>query len=367
MVVLASQAQQQEVGDGTNLVISLAGDLLANAADLIKEGLQPLEVATGYQKAAQLALDHMPSLIHAGSDQLNVRDQAATAQRLKASISTKQFGFEDVLAPLVARACISVLPKSSKSFNVDNVRVCKLIGGMLSDSTVVKGLVIPRGTEGAVTAVEKVKVAVFAQGVEANMTETKGTVLIKNAEELLNYAKSEESAMEKVIRAIADAGVGLVVSGSAVSELALHFLEKFNIMVIRINSKFELRRFCRATGAAALVKFEAPRQEDLGFARECAVEEIGGTQCTVLRQDEAMGSIATVVLRGPTTQILDDAERAVDDGVNSYRILGKDPRTVAAGGAAEVRPAEGGSGRRPHRIDRQSGKGLHPIVISMLT
>ena len=36
MVVLAAQAQQQEVGAGTNLVVSLAGDLLANAADLVK-------------------------------------------------------------------------------------------------------------------------------------------------------------------------------------------------------------------------------------------------------------------------------------------------------------------------------------------
>lgn len=143
---------------------------------------------------------------------------------------------------------MAVCPKNPKSFNVDNVRVCKMVGGGMYDSEVVKGLVIPRPPEGTVRRAEKVKVAVFAQGVEASITETKGTVLIKSAEELMNYAKSEEEAMENVIRGVHEAGVGVVVSGGAVSELAMHFLEKYGIMVLRIPSKFELRRICRATG-----------------------------------------------------------------------------------------------------------------------
>jgi hypothetical protein len=33
-----------------------------------------------------------------------------------------QHGYEDLMAPLVAQACIAVLPKDVKNFNVDNVR-----------------------------------------------------------------------------------------------------------------------------------------------------------------------------------------------------------------------------------------------------
>lgn len=65
MVVLAAQSQQQEVGDGTNLVVSLAGELLSNAAGLITEGLQPLEVADGYKKAADKVLELLPTVTHA--------------------------------------------------------------------------------------------------------------------------------------------------------------------------------------------------------------------------------------------------------------------------------------------------------------
>ena len=60
-----------------------------------------------------------------------------------------------------------------------------------------------------------------------------------------SYSKSEEDKLESIIRGISDAGVQVVASGSAIGEMALHFLEKYKIMVVRIPSKFELRRFCR--------------------------------------------------------------------------------------------------------------------------
>lgn len=53
---------------------------------------------------------------------------------------------------------------------------------------------------------------------------------------------------------------------------------------------------------------------------ELTVEEVGGHNCTVLRQDGEKGAIATVVLRASTDNLLDDLERAIDDGVNSYKV-----------------------------------------------
>jgi T-complex protein 1 subunit theta len=40
----------------------------------------------------------------------------------------------------------------------------------------------------------------------------------------------------------------VVVSGGAIGEMAMHFLEKYNLMAVRVPSKFDLRRFCKATG-----------------------------------------------------------------------------------------------------------------------
>ena len=50
--------------------------------------------------------------------------------------------------------------------------------------------------------------------------------------------------------------------------------------------------------------------------------------------------MATIVLRGSTTQLLDDLERAVDDGVNCIKTLTRDPRLVPGGGATEINLAK---------------------------
>ncbi|GKV20714.1 hypothetical protein SLEP1_g30798 [Rubroshorea leprosula] len=74
---------------------------------------------------------------------------------------------------------------------------------------------------------EKAKVAVFVTGVDTSATETKVTVLIHSAEQLENYAKTEEAKVEELIKAVADSGAKIIVSGEAVGEMALHFCERY--------------------------------------------------------------------------------------------------------------------------------------------
>lgn len=339
LLVMAAKAQAGEVGDGTNLVLTLAGELLGNAEVLLRDGLHTAEIADGYQRAADKALQVLDNLVLPGTDQLDVKDKAAVALRLRGSVSSKQLGYEELLAPLIAEACIDVVPTNPHNFNVDNVRIVKILGGGLPDSSVVKGMVLRRDTEGTLKSVKDAKVAVYAQGVDTSGPETKGTVLIKSAEELENYSKSEEAKLEEYVKGIADTGAKVVVSGGNIGEMAMHFLEKYGLMAVRIPSKFDLRRFCRATGSVALVKLQTPQADELGFAKQIDVQEIGGQNCIVLQQDASLGSVSSIVLRGATEGMLDDVERAVDDGVNAFKALCRDARCVPAGGASELEMA----------------------------
>jgi T-complex protein 1 subunit theta len=357
LLVMAAAAQQQEIGDNTNFVLSFAGELLSNAEGLLRDGLHPTEVADGYAKAGAKALEILDTLVIEGSDKIDVRDLKAVIDRIKGTISSKQYGQEGLLAPLIAEACIDVVPKNPNNFNVDNVRVVKIHGGGLQDSHVVKGMVLKRGVEGTVSRVSDAKVVVYAQAVDTSSTETKGTVLIKTAAELEGYGRSEENKIEEAIKAMADAGTRVIVTGGSFGELAMHFIEKHGLLALKIPSKFELRRFCRATGAVALSKLVCPKPDELGLAKELAVEEIGGTKCVVLRQDASVGAISTVVLRGSTDQMLDDVERAVDDGVNGYKALCKDARALPAGGATEIELA-----RQLQQLGRKVGQLLMLIA-----
>jgi len=357
IAVLAAQMQEQEIGDGTNFVLILVGELLQKAESLIQKGLHTSEVIAGYTAAGRKAVELLEGMGVFTVE--NPRDETKVSQVLRSIITAKQFGYEDLLSPIIAKACISVLPKNAKSFNTDNVRVAKILGGGVVDTTVIKGQVVVRDTETSIKKVTKAKIAVFAAGIETAKTETKDTVMIKDAETLINYNKTEEAAIEDVIKKVAEADVKVIVSGGAVSEMALHYIERYGIMCIKVLSKFDLRRVCRAIGATALVRLGAPTAEEAGYCDTVAVEEIGSTKVTVFRQDVTDSGISTIIVRAATQNILDDIERAIDDGVNVYKGLVRDGRFVAGAAAAEIalaraigQYADSTSGLTQHAIRR---------------
>lgn len=337
MVVLASQMQEQEVGDGTNFVIMFAGALMEHAEELIRMGLTPVEVCEGYEMALNKALEILPSLTcHEIKD---YRNEMEVTKAIRSAIMSKQFGREDYLAPLIAKACISIMPEKS-AFNVDNIRVCKILGGGIQNSEVYNGLVFKRIVEGDVTKAESAKVAVFTCPVDTMQTETKGTVLIKNAEELQKYSRGEECLLESQIKAIADAGAKVIVSGGKFGDMALHYCNKYELMTVRLMSKFDVRRVCRVVGAVALPRLTAPTPEEMGYCDKVYVDEIGDTAVVVLKQENKDSRISTVVIRGSTDNLMDDVERAVDDAVNNYKALTKDGRLVPGAGAVEIELAK---------------------------
>lgn len=114
-------------------------------------------------------------------------------------------------------------------------------------------MVFKREVEGDVTSASKAKVAVFNCPIDITQTETKGTVLIKSANELLNFSRGEESLLEKQIKDIADSGVKVIVAGAKFGDMALHFLNKYGLMAVRLNSKFDLRRLARTVNATVSI------------------------------------------------------------------------------------------------------------------
>ncbi|KAJ8610974.1 hypothetical protein MRB53_038187 [Persea americana] len=326
LIVMACQQQEAEMGDATNLVIIFAGELLKKAEELLRMGLKSSDVGIG----AELEVDKVA----------NIRDSASLQKALRTVIASKQLGSESLLASLVAEAVLAVLPKNAANFNVDTIRVVKIMGGALPASRVVKGMVFAREPEGSVKSATKAKVGVFNCAIDISQTETKGTVLLHNAKEMLDFTKGEESQLEQAVKELHDSGMRVAVAGSTIGELALHYLNRAGILVIKVQSKFELRRLCRVTGASPLARLGAPMPDEMGSIDVVETLEIGGDRVTVFRQENDVTRTATIVLRGATQNQLDDVERAVDDGVNVVKAITRDPRLVAGAGAAEMQLAE---------------------------
>lgn len=165
-------------------------------------------------------------------------------------------------------------------------------------------------------------------------------MLIKNADDLLNYTKGEEDHAETIIKAIAASGATVLVCGGSVADIMLHYLEKYKIMVVRVMSKFELRRLAKCVGAVQLTRLGAPTAEEMGSADEVLVQEIGSQKVCVFKRDSVDCKLATIVLRGSTNSYMDDIERAFDDSISTFRNVIRDPRFLPGAGAAEVYLAE---------------------------
>lgn len=194
---MAAKTQESEVGDGTNFVLVFAGELMQQAENLLKMGLHPSEILIGYEKAYKKCLEVLPNYVVYTVNDIHKKEEVVPC--LESVIATKLYGYEQFLAPLVFDACSYALPDGNiKQFDVENIRIAKIMGSSINESSLVRGLVIIRSPETSQTHVKDAKVAIFNCPLESGQGETKGTVLLKNAEELLNYTKSEEKMMETV-------------------------------------------------------------------------------------------------------------------------------------------------------------------------
>ena len=56
LIVMASQQQEAEMGDATNMVIVLCGEMLKKAEELLRMGLKTSDVVQGFERAQKEAL-----------------------------------------------------------------------------------------------------------------------------------------------------------------------------------------------------------------------------------------------------------------------------------------------------------------------
>lgn len=154
------------MGDATNLVLILAGELLKRAENLLVMGLHPSEVVIGYEMAVEKGRqelegasygqwytwitdsDLLTAIVAKNLDNSVLPTQAELATAVAPSLAAKQPGSEKFLSELVAEAALAVMPTSPKDFNVDSVRIVKVLGGGLDHSRVVRGMVFGREAEG---------------------------------------------------------------------------------------------------------------------------------------------------------------------------------------------------------------------------
>jgi T-complex protein 1 subunit theta len=328
LLAMASQKQKQECGDSTNLVVMFSGELLRQTLTLMKMGLHVSEVLAGYQIAASCLWEQLPKCVT-----VTIASAEDLVRVVEPVMASKVYGSHVELAPLVVQAGLCVQTETGK-ISPDSVRTIKVLGASTADSIMIAGYASQRPVETLLDTATNCKIAVFACGMEASSTEAKGTVLMKTADDLKNYNATEERKMEEIIASIAETGVKVIVTGGSVSEMALHFVNRYKLVLMKLGSKWELRRLCQAVGATALVRLGPPTPDEVGFADSVGPLQLGSKSLTVLKNSN--GKLATLILRASTHSMLQDVERAVDNGIHALSQATKSAgKCVPGAGATE--------------------------------
>jgi len=331
MLVTASQMQAEQVGDGTNFVVVFAGELLRRATELVRAGINTKDIVAGYQLALEKALALLPELEI--PHQFNAKNFESVAASLKTSLSSHQFLDSEHLSRLAAEACLAAYPDHALKFSVDNVRVAKALGGSVSDSFVIKGFAIAREVVGTIRKRDNARVAVYQTGFDFAQTDTKMSTVFNSGKEMENFEVSEEKRMEEIVKSIAEKKINVVVCQSKISEMALHFLEKYGIMTIQLPSNWDIKRLCRAINAIPLLRIGQPTDEEIGVCKSVVIREIGSTPLIVFENE---GGLSTIVVRGATSNVIDDIESSLNDAINSFKILTEHSLLVPGAGACEM-------------------------------
>ncbi|SBS80571.1 T-complex protein 1 subunit theta, putative [Plasmodium ovale] len=332
-----SETMNYEYGDFTNYVFTITTEMLDKASFLLHEGFHVNDILHGFMLGYKEIERILPDMIVWKLN--NFYDEKEIEKVIKSVMITKNLSYNyDYVINLVAKCITTLMPEKIESFDVDNIRISKLNGGNLIDSQFLMGMVIPKETNGIVKKKENANVIVLNCGLEAATTETKGTVLLHNAEELLNFTKGEEEHMKKIIEGIKKEGVDVIIVNGAISDIAQHFCDANEIMTLRLTSKFETLRICKLLSISSMVKLTLPQPEDIGKASSIYVSEIASKKVTIINSKSK--KVGTIILRGATYNLLDEVERCIHDGINSIKNAIKCNSFLYGGGCTEIQICE---------------------------
>ena len=337
VLVSLSQTQDKAVGDGTTSVSVLAAELLRGAEKLIDEQrLHPQTVVSGYQLAAQTARQALSAVAEDVSG-----DDAAFQEKLKkiarTTLSSKVLAqHKEHFATLAVETVLRL--RKAPRFDLDLIHVIKKAGGRLQDSYLDDGFLLDKRIGvGQPKRKERAKILVANTPMDADKIKVFGArVKAESTAQVAEMERAEREKMRAKVDAIRAHGVDVFVNRQLIYNWPEQLFADAGIMAIE-HADFEgVERLAFATGALVTSVFDDPQGAVLGYA-DVVEEVLVGEERMVRFSGLPVGAACTVVLRGATPQILEEAERSLHDAFCVLtQTLGQDPRTVYGAGHSEM-------------------------------
>ncbi|MCS7133775.1 MAG: thermosome subunit beta [Candidatus Caldarchaeum sp.] len=339
MLVEVSKAQDEEVGDGTTSTVVLAGELLAKAEELIEKEVHPTIIIEGYRKAAVKSLEIL--------DQIGIKADPTDKQLLKkvaktAMISKLVAEESDYLAEIVVDAVTRIAEKAGDKWTVDldDVKLEKKEGQSIRDTKLIEGVVLDKEVvhPDMPKLVRNAKIALLDAALEIEKTEFDAKLNIETPEQMRAFMKQEEEMLRQMVEKISAAGANVVLCQKGIDDLAQYFLAKKGIMAVRRIKKSDMDKLAKATKGRVISRIDDLTSEDLGYASLVEERRVGEDKMVFVEGCENPKSL-TILIRGGTQRIVDEAERSLKDAINVVKDVIVEGKVIPGGGAGEIEVA----------------------------
>ncbi|MDH5419246.1 MAG: thermosome subunit beta [Candidatus Bathyarchaeota archaeon] len=340
MMVEVAKTQDDEVGDGTTTAVIIAGELLGKAEDLIEKNVHPTVIIDGYRKAADKALETIEKIAIPvdSNDKASIEKVAMTSMASKLVAESKEY-----LAEIASSAILQVAEKVEDGFKVDidDVKVEKKAGEALTDTKLINGVVLDKEVvhSGMPKRVEKAKIALLDSALEIEKTEFDAKINIESPEQMDAFLKQEESMIKEMVEKLVAKGANVILCQKGIDDMAQHFLSRKNILAVRRVKKSDMEKLAKATGGKIITNLDDTTKKDLGYAQLVEERKIGDDKMTFIEGCKHPRAV-TILIRGGTERIVDEAERSLHDALCVARDVVEEPKILAGGGAPEMEVAK---------------------------
>lgn len=330
MLVEIAKTQEREVGDGTTTAALFAGKLLENAEKLLDKNVHPTIIVKGYRMAAEKAIQIANEIAVSLKDRYVLEQIAQTAMTGKGAEGNKER-----LAEIIVNAVDQVA--SGKDVLIDDIKIEKIKGESINESELVSGIVLDkeRANSDMPMKIVNAKILLTDIALELKNPELEAKISVSTPEQLHSFIQSEENYLKSLTDKVINSGANVVFSQKGIDDVAQYYLAKAGIFACRRITRSDMEKLGRATGAKIISNLSDFNESNLGRAE--TVEEVKkGDESLTYVKGCINPRAVTIVLRGGTSHVVDEIERAVKDALGDVISALRDGKVVAGGGAVEI-------------------------------
>uniref|UniRef100_A0A250Y2S1 T-complex protein 1 subunit delta n=1 Tax=Castor canadensis TaxID=51338 RepID=A0A250Y2S1_CASCN len=353
MLVELSKAQDIEAGDGTTSVVIIAGSLLDSCTKLLQKGIHPTIISESFQKALEKGIEILTDM----SRPVELSDRETLLNSATTSLNSKVVSqYSSLLSPMSVNAVMKVIdPATATSVDLRDIKIVKKLrsgsrrsrnGGLIGtidDCELVEGLVLTQKVANSgISRVEKAKIGLIQFCLSAPKTDMDNQIVVSDYAQMDRVLREERAYILNLVKQIKKTGCNVLliqksILRDALSDLALHFLNKMKIMVIKDIEREDIEFICKTIGTKPVAHIDQFTADMLGSAELAEEVNLNGSgKLLKITGCASPGKTVTIVVRGSNKLVIEEAERSIHDALCVIRCLVKKRALIAGGGAPET-------------------------------